>query len=323
MRKCLKAFKLKRNYDIEALARSNRFSARDLEKICRISDILEDLSAIRFLRDRLSLYGGTALAFIYYDEILRLSIDIDFNYRHQEEREWGEVRKEIDQRTKALLYQQGYKQNNIAIDASYPLARFTIYYRSMQNLRDSFKIEIGYMQRYPILREDTMADFRHLGIQETFPIKSPQREELFANKWCALLFRSTPRDFFDIHQIVSMKMDSDIFRKCAVVDSFMQRQGKHKLYEIEINQVISQIRIDSSLRNLLLIGRAFNFNEMKEEVIRFSESIMADLTKNEIRAIDQFFDAKRFEPKLIDEDGIFHEKLREHPSIQRALSQLK
>jgi len=59
---------------------------------------------------------------------------------------------------------------------------------------------------------------------------------------------------------------------------------------------------------------------MKAETIQFSKSIIASLTKNEIKAINQFFDDKKFKPKLIDEDGIFHEKLREHPSIKWSLS---
>ena len=297
-----------------------------MEKVCRISDFLEDLSAIRFLRDRLSLYGGTALVFIYYKEILRLSIDIDFNYRHLGNQDWGKVRTEIDKRIKNLLYRQDYASEDINIKPSYPLAQFMVHYRNTQTQSlDSFKIEIGYIQRYPILREDILVDFRHLGTQETFPVKSPQKEELFANKWCTLLYRKpiSPRDLFDVHQIVSMEMNLDIFRKCAVIDSLMQRQGKQKLYKIDINQLINRIQIDSSLRNLLQKERSsnFNFDEMKAEVTQFSKSIIANLTKDEIKAIDQFFDAKRFEPKLIDEDRIFHEKLREHPSIQLALSQ--
>jgi predicted nucleotidyltransferase component of viral defense system len=60
-----------------------------MEKVCRITDLLEDVSAIRFLSVRLSLYGGTAFAFVYSDEILRLSVDLDFNYRHMDGRDWG------------------------------------------------------------------------------------------------------------------------------------------------------------------------------------------------------------------------------------------
>jgi predicted nucleotidyltransferase component of viral defense system len=73
---------LKRIYDFDELARKYGFNTQEIEKVCRISDVLEDISAIKSLRNRLSLYGGTALTFIYSKEILRLSIDLDLNYRH-------------------------------------------------------------------------------------------------------------------------------------------------------------------------------------------------------------------------------------------------
>jgi predicted nucleotidyltransferase component of viral defense system len=83
---------------------------------------------VKFLSDRLSLYGGTAFTFIYSPEILRLSIDLDFNYRNIDPTDWGDTRKEIDQKIKTLLDKQGYRKTNITINASYPLTRFTIKY---------------------------------------------------------------------------------------------------------------------------------------------------------------------------------------------------
>jgi len=121
---------MKRKYDSHALALRYGFNRRDIEKACRISDILEDISAVKFLSERLSLYGGTALAFIHSKEILRLSIDVDLNYRHKNNVEWGQVREEIDTRLKDLLYRQGYSKADIAINASYPLTRFTVKYLS-------------------------------------------------------------------------------------------------------------------------------------------------------------------------------------------------
>jgi len=121
---------LKRAYDFEGLARRHGFNIRDVEKVCRISDVLEDVSAVRFLRDRLSLYGGTPLAFIYSKEILRLSIDLDLNYRHLGEGDWGEVRSEIDERIKDLLYRQGYERSDLTISPTYPLARIAIQYEN-------------------------------------------------------------------------------------------------------------------------------------------------------------------------------------------------
>ena len=117
---------MKRQYDFDGLARRYGFGIRETEKVCRISDFLEDVSAVKFLLDHLSLYGGTALTFIYSEEILRLSVDLDLNYRHSDIKDWGEVRKEIDERIKDLLYREEYDRSDIAISPSYPLARFTM-----------------------------------------------------------------------------------------------------------------------------------------------------------------------------------------------------
>jgi len=313
---------LKREYNLEELAKRHGFNVREIEKVCRISDLLEDISAVKFLKDRLSLYGGTALTFIYSKEILRLSIDLDLNYRHLDKKDWGEVRSEIDERIKALLYRQGYKESDLAISPSYPLTRITVQYTNTRGLKDNYNIEIGYMRRYPILKADTLANFKHIGTQETFPIKTPMKEEFFANKWCALLYRRTPRDLFDVYQITKMDMNPTVFRKCAIIDSLMR--GKPKLQDIKIDEIISKIPIDSSLRNLLQAERfsRFDFNEMKKQTTKFSKSIMANLTKNEIKAIDQFYGLKTFEPKPIDEKGILHEKIKDHPSILWALTTL-
>ena len=298
------------------------FSAREIEKVCRISDLLEDVSAVKFLSDRLSLYGGTALTFIYSKEILRLSVDLDLNYRHINGKDWGDVRREVDQRIKDLLYRQGYRESDIAISPTYPLARIVAQYTNTLGSKDSFNIEIGYMRRIPILRMDTSAQFKHIGTQETFPVKTPIKEELFANKWCALLYRQTPRDLFDIYKIAEMDVDLEVLRKCAVVDSLMR--GKPRLHEIDIEETVRKIPIDSSLRNLLQTEKlqSFNFDEMRRQTVEWSKSVIASLTKDEIKAIDIFYGQATFEPNLIDEKGVLHEDIKDHPSIKWALTKL-
>ena len=184
--------------------------------------------------------------------------------------------------------------------------------------QDGFKIEVGYMRRTPILKTDTLADFKHIDTQETFKIKTPTKEELFANKWCTLLYRKTPRDLFDTYQITKMKFDHETFRKCAIIDSLTRK--KPKLYEID-PKIISEIPIDSSLKNLLQTEKFsnFDFNIMTKQVTEFTETQLKNLKSNEIKAINQFFDHKDFRPDLIDETGIFHEKIKEYPAILRAL----
>jgi len=114
---------LKRRYHFEELGRRYGFDPQQVEKVCRISDLLEDLSNVLFLRDRLCLYGGTALSLVFFGKILRLSVDIDFNYRHLDTEDWGGVRERVDEGIKRLLYNEGYRESDLVISASYPLGR--------------------------------------------------------------------------------------------------------------------------------------------------------------------------------------------------------
>jgi len=310
-----------RKYDLSALARQHGFSIKEIEKVCRISDLLEDISAVRFLSDHLSLYGGTALTFIYSPEILRLSIDLDFNYRHNDAADWGEFRNEIDEKLKDLIYRQEYNRADVAINASYPLTRFTVSYTNTMGFEDNFKIEIGYLRRTPILRSDILADFKHIGPQETFKTKTPTKEELFANKWCTLLYRRTARDLFDTYQITKIRFNHETFRKCAIIDSLTHQKPKI----LEINpSLITQIPIDSSLRNLLQTEKLpkCNFVKITKKVKEFTEAHLANMTSNETKAIDQFYDQKIFNPNLIDNTGLFHEKIAEYPAALRTLQQI-
>lgn len=310
-------------YDLSDLAAKYGFNVREIEKTCRVANILRDISQVDFLRNRLSLYGGTALNFIYTPQMLRLSVDLDFNYRHTDTKDWGQVRTEIDQRIKDLLHKQEYNDSDITIDPSYPLSRITAQYTNTYGTRDNFKIETGYMRRIPILKTDTTATFKHIGTNETFTIQTPTKEELFANKWCTLLFRKTSRDLFDVYQISKIAFNHTIFRKCALIESLMQE--KQKLHKINIKQALNQIPIDTSLRNLLQTERipTYDFKEIKAQTINFSNEIITSITTNEAKAIDQFFDKLILDPTLIDENGILNERIAEHPAILRALQKLK
>ncbi|MCK5773030.1 MAG: nucleotidyl transferase AbiEii/AbiGii toxin family protein, partial [Thermoplasmata archaeon] len=116
-----------------------------VDKIHRLFGILEQISKVRYLSDRLSFYGGTALNFIHFNKVPRLSVDLDFNYRHLDaEKEWGEIRQEIDELLKRILKDLGYSDENIKIQAQYPLGRLDVRYDNLLEMRDHVKLEIGY-----------------------------------------------------------------------------------------------------------------------------------------------------------------------------------
>ncbi|MBU0497513.1 MAG: nucleotidyl transferase AbiEii/AbiGii toxin family protein, partial [Candidatus Thermoplasmatota archaeon] len=82
-----------------------------------------------------------------------------------------------------------YSANDIKIQAEYPITRFTVRYKTMDGQSDSIKIEIGYMRRIPIFKDDTYLKFNHFNTGEEIEMKTPVSEELFGNKFCTLLYR--------------------------------------------------------------------------------------------------------------------------------------
>jgi len=313
---------LRRNYDFKALASHYKFSVKEIEKVCRISDLLEDISAVKFLSDHLSLYGGTAFNFIYASEIQRLSVDLDFNYRQGNTTYSRDERNEIDNRLKDLLYRLEYTESNVKIKATHPLTRFMVSYVNTLGLKDKFKVEMGYQKRFPILKGDVRADFKHIGIQETFKTTTPSKEELFANKWCTFLYRQTPRDLFDVYQIANIEFNNETFRKCSIIESFTHEDPR--LYEIDISAT-EKISFESSLRNLLQAeGLAhFDFQTVKTRVMDFTKTHLSSLTNNEILAIDKFFDQRVFDPKMIDSGDLFNEQIKNYPEPLWTLEKIK
>lgn len=77
-------------------------------------------------------------------------------------------------------------------------------------------------------------------------------------------------------------------------------------------------------KNLLQIEKLskFDFKTIVKQATKFTKSVIASLTKNEIKTIDQFFQFKMFKPNLIDRKELLNEKIKEHPAILLALANL-
>jgi len=121
--------------------------------------------------------------------------------------------------------------------------------------------------------------------------------------------------------MIRMKAHSGIFRKCAIIDSLTHK--KPRLHEIN-PALVAEISIDSSLRNLLQTEKLpkYDFAKITRQVMDFTKTQLANLTGNEIKAIDQFFDNRIFNPSLIDNTGLFHKKIADYPAVLRALQQI-
>jgi len=235
--------------------------------------------------------------------------------------DWEVVRDQIDNRIKRLLYAQRYGNENLTIQASYPLGRITVQYENHLGQNDSYKIETGYMRRIPILPTDSLETFRHIATGEELPVKTPQSEELYANKWCTLLYRGSSRDLFDIYRISKSAFRRDTFKKCAVIDSLMR--GQPRLHEIDIEKLVESIPIDTALRNLPLKDISkYDFKLVRKDVKEFSQRMIRQLTADEKSVINRFYEEKEFDPEPMEAEGILNRNITAHPMIRWALKQL-
>ena len=309
------------SYDYRYLQSLYPYIPSQIEKVCRISDILARISQIPFLRERLSLYGGTALNFIHFSEIHRLSVDIDFNYRHQgEETDWGEIRVMIDADLKQILSSQGYPDHDIKIDPSYPLSRFTIKYINHMDTDDTFKIETGYMRRIPVLTEDAYMSLRHIGTDALHTIKTPQTEEIYANKLVTLLARATPRDLYDVYRIAGTRVNQTRLRKITIIESLMSLQ--EPIIEIDVEKTLNIISLDDRLRTVLKTQEKLEITEIRKEAIAYTNQIIDSITNEEKQCINRFYTEKQFDPRPLKLENI-HPEINAHPAITRALQQLE
>jgi len=309
------------SYDYRYIQSVHPFDPVQLEKVCRISDTLERITQIPFLRERLSLYGGTALNFIHFKEIQRLSVDIDFNYRHQgEEIDWGEIRADIDENIKQILASQGYNDQDIKIEASYPLSRFTIKYTNHQDIHDSFKIETGYMKRIPILANDTYLDFKHIGKETKFKVKTPKHEEIYANKLVTLLDRKTPRDLYDAASISEINTDLNTQRKCIIIESLMSL--KQPITKINPRKIIERIPYDERIRTVSRQPSTPDIKETRQKAATYTNKIINSLSESEKQCIKTFYKDKKFKPDLLN-TKLLHPDIEKHPGILRALELLQ
>jgi len=227
---------------------------------------------------------------------------------------------EVENQIKEILYTRGYGKKDVKINPSYPLVRIDVSYQNSTGINDSFLIEIGYMRRIPILEKEREMEFNHLGKREKFKVKTPQAEELFANKLGACLYRTTSRDIYDIHRISRVSFNSEIFRKCLVIDSLTR--GRPPLNEVEVSERLGSVSLDFRLQNLLRLRTEVDSQKVIDTASSFAEGIINDLTEEEKALIHEFYDERKFKPDSIDDEGIFHEKLLNNPAVLWSLKNL-
>ncbi|MFO8051853.1 MAG: nucleotidyl transferase AbiEii/AbiGii toxin family protein [Thermoplasmatota archaeon] len=240
-------------------------------------------------------------------------MDLDFNYRHiDKEKDWGDVRKEIDPLLIRVLHDLGYDGDEIRIQARYPLGRIVASYRSSQERRDTIKVETGYMRRMPIMKEDRPYEIRNPRSGSSFTVLSPGKEELFANKFCTMISRRkgsmNARDMFDVRTISRSTFDKDLFLDIVMIEGL--------LMDLDLTDPKILIgTVPSSNLKGLVIGN-IDMVSMMDSVISFTKEVQQLLEERHWNEFRYRFKANgNMDHTYFRYDDRFNDRLSEHPQL--------
>jgi len=283
------------------------------EKMERLFEILLAIGQTEVLRKHLSLYGGTALNILHLKQSPRLSEDLDFNFRHFGEEDWGKKRDKIDAGIKWILDKLGYLKEEIRIQPQYNLNRFFIRYKGKNGKRDLLKIEIGYMRRIPDLKKDTSVEFRDASLPRSVSITTPKKEELFANKFSTMFSRMKRRpnakDVFDVVTISKLNFNKDLFLDLLMIESILMNNRYDDMRFVRLN------KSDSNYLDKLIVS-GMDIEELNNEAKTFSENILAELEDRKIREFQSaFYNFGEVQLDLLKNPNSIHPDIQKHPQL--------
>ena len=168
-----------------------------LEKVVRLGEILADTARHPQLSAVLVLKGGTALNLFFLGPPKRLSVDLDFNYVGQLDRqEAAKARPAVEENLERIARAQGYAVQR-SRDAHAGRKLYLTFRRTIDEIRDRLEIDINFLHRQRLL-PSTSRRMWQPGVVPAceFPVVS--FGELAAGKLIALLDRTAPRDAWDV-----------------------------------------------------------------------------------------------------------------------------
>ena len=200
--------------DLRSLVENTGYPMASIEKTIRLLDLLKKFNADEFLKSNLVLKGGTAINVIYYSELRRLSVDLDFDLaRNTPKEEMLEIKNKVSEKIAVIVKEFGYEMKDPR--PNYALHQMELYYHSVTGNRDKIKLDINCLSRCHIYEPIVKAASNPFDKEDVFPVRILSEYELFGAKLKALLERYTPRDIFDAYTLE----DKGLFREESQINS--------------------------------------------------------------------------------------------------------
>jgi hypothetical protein len=219
---------------------------------------------------------------------------IDLDYTQNIDRDELEVKK--DEIKDFIVRYMNQEQYSLSASSkfTYSLYSFVFSYYTVSNSTDTLKIEINFSNRAHIFDiEDIEVDN---SIVSGLKIRVLNRVELIASKMNALITRATPRDVYDINNLISYgiinQLNIDELRKALVFylcvggnnDTCIDNVSKGFLLRLSS---VSYKDIRISILPMIKRESTFDLSIAIDKIKSLMEKLF-DLTNNELLFIDSF-----------------------------------
>lgn len=181
-------------------AAESGFRPEVLEKVVRLTELLETLRSHPFLKTRMALKGGTALNLFVFD-LPRLSVDVDINYVGSADVEGMErERPGVEQAIQAVCGRLGITVRRVP--SGHAGGKWRLSYGGVRG-PGTLELDVNFLLRTP-LWPVAAADSHTVGRFSASAVPVLDLHELAAGKLAALFGRNASRDLFDVRELLRL-----------------------------------------------------------------------------------------------------------------------
>jgi predicted nucleotidyltransferase component of viral defense system len=290
-----------------------------VEKVLRLSGILERLDRHPISHGAWLLKGGTALNLLHLD-VPRLSVDIDLNFIGSEAvADMRLVRPDFERALTACCEREGCSVRRAPTE--HAGGKFRLRFPSVLGGSQNLEVDVSYVARVPLLHTERRTARFPPG--SALDVLTLSLEELAAGKFIALLQRTAARDLFDAATLVRVAPDllgRPGFRLALVCSAAASRIDCRSFHAPETKpdpRVVAR-ELEPLLRRTAE-GATPDCDELStwiDETLRpVGEELLA-WSEGERRFIDRLLDEGEIDAEHIHADPAVQDLVRRQPMLQ-------
>lgn len=296
--------------ELDVLAKKTGFLKNSLEKMLRLLHILFVLRAHPITKNAFVLKGGTALN-IFILDIPRISVDIDLNYIQSISRSSMLKDRKIINSEIQKIFHPTY-EIKMSKDV-YALTQFEFRYETTSGSSDMLKLEINYLKRITLLPPQIMRIDR---LDRNIEFLCLDFLELLATKSIALLNRYTPRDLFDVFQMVNFpqRIKKNLLKMLLIFYGIVTETEIFELFRLKFH-LINQADIQNKLYPMLQKRTYPDRDDLVENVKNFLSPYLS-LSDHEHKALRNFYKTGQADMDILFPQKEIQERVIKSPSFK-------